>query len=106
MAFSRFLTASLGLGILSLPGVVSAQAQRDARDEPSEEMAQKLQSLLDQVNALRQRLDEQTRVSQQPKSEVEAAAAEGAAEKVQAAAQPRGRINASKSNADQLLYKG
>src|ERR1700744_1286979 len=35
MAFLRYLTASLGLGILSLPGVVSAQAQSRADADKS-----------------------------------------------------------------------
>jgi L-lactate utilization protein LutC len=82
MAPLRQLTAFLGLGILSLPGLVSAQAPRATPDEPAE-MAQKIQSLLDQVNALRERLDEQTRVSHQVKSEVDAAAAEAASAKAQ-----------------------
>jgi len=102
----RHLTASLGLGILSLPGVVSAQLPPAAPDETAKEMAQKIQSLLDQVNALRQRLDEQTRVSQQAKSEFEAAAAEAASAKAQAAVQPQSRTNAAKDNTDELHYKG
>jgi hypothetical protein len=106
MASLRHLIASLGLGILSLPGVVSAQAQRAAPDESAKEMAQKIQSLLDQVNALRQRLDEQTRVSQQVKSEVDAAAAEAASAKTQAAVQPQNQVNAAKGNTDKLHYKG
>jgi hypothetical protein len=105
MAPLRHLIASLGLGILSLPGVVSAQAPQAAADEPAE-MAQKIQSLLDQVNALRQRLDEQTRVSQQVKSEVDAVAAEAASAKTQAAVQPQGQANAAKGNNDKLHYKG
>ena len=84
----RHLMASLGLGILSLPAAVSAQAPQAAADEPAE-MAQKIQSLLDQVNALRQRLDEQTRVSQQVKSEVDAVAAQAASSKTQATVQPQ-----------------
>jgi hypothetical protein len=106
MAPLRHLVASLGLGILSLPGVVSAQAQQAAPDEPAKEMAQKIQSLLDQVNALRQRLDEQTRVSQQVKSEVDAAAAEAASAKAQAAAQPQSQVNTAKGTTDKLHYKG
>jgi hypothetical protein len=106
MAPLRHLVASLGLGILSLPGVVSAQAQQAAPDEPAKEMAQKIQSLLDQVNALRQRLDEQTRVSQQVKSEVDAAAAEAASAKAQAAVQPQSQVNTAKGNTDKLHYKG
>jgi hypothetical protein len=105
MAPFRHLIASLGLGILSLPGVVSAQAPQAARDEPAE-MAQKIQSLLDQVNALRQRLDEQTRVSQQVKSEVDAVAAQAASAKTQAAVQPQGHANAAKGNNNKLHYKG
>ena len=105
MAPLRDLTAFLGLGILSLPGVVSAQAQPAAPDERAE-MAQKIQSLLDQVNALRQRLDEQTRVSQQVKSEVDAVAAQAASAKNQPAAQPQGQQNAGKGNNDKLHYKG
>ena len=105
MAPLRDLTAFLGLGILSLPGVVSAQAQPAAPDERAE-MAQKIQSLLDQVNALRQRLDEQTRVSQQVKSEVDAVAAQAASAKNQPAVQPQGQQNAGKGNNDKLHYKG
>jgi hypothetical protein len=105
MARLRLLIASLGLGILSLPGVVSAQAQPAAPDEAAE-MAQKIQSLLDQVNALRQRLDEQARVSQQVKSQVDASAAEAASAKAQAAVQPQSQANAVKSNTDKLHYKG
>ena len=105
MAPLRHLIASLGLGILSLPGVVSAQAAQAAPDEPAE-MAQKIQSLLDQVNALRQRLDEQTRVSQQVKSEVDAVAAQAASAKTQAAVQPQGQVNAAQGNNDKLHYKG
>jgi hypothetical protein len=105
MAPLRHLTAFLGLGILSLPGVVSAQAPPAAPDEPGE-MAQKIQSLLDQVNALRQRLDEQTRVSQQAKSEADAAAAEAASAKSQAAVRPQSQVSAAKGNADKLHYKG
>jgi hypothetical protein len=105
MAPFRHLIASLGLGILSLPGVVSAQAPQAAPDEPAE-MAQKIQSLLDQVNALRQRLDEQTRVSQQVKSEVDAVAAQAASAKTQAAVQPQGHAIAAKGNNDKLHYKG
>jgi hypothetical protein len=106
MAPLRHLIASLGLGILGLPGVVSAQAQPAAPDEPAKEMAQKIQSLLDQVNELRQRLDEQTRVSQQVKSEVDAAAAEAASAKAQAAVQPQSQVNAAEGNTDKLHYKG
>jgi hypothetical protein len=106
MAHLRHLIASLGLGILSLPGVVSAQTQPAAPDEPAKEMAQKIQSLLDQVNALRQRLDEQTRLSQQVKTEVDAAAAEAASAKAQAAVQPQSQVNAAKNNTDKLHYKG
>ena len=107
MAPLRQLTAFLGLGILSLPGLVSAQAPQATPDEPAE-MAQKIQSLLDQVNALRERLDEQTRVSHQVKSEVDAAAAEAASAKAQAAVQParvQSQANAAKGNTDKLHYK-
>jgi hypothetical protein len=106
MAPLRHLIVSLGLGMLSLPGVVSAQAPLAAPDEPAKEMAQKIQSLLDQVNALRQRLDEQTRVSQQVKSEVDAAAAEAASAKAQAAVQAQNQVNAAKGNTDGLHYEG
>jgi hypothetical protein len=106
MASLRLLTAFLGLGILSLPGVVSAQAQPAAPDESAKEMAQKVQSLLDQVNALRQRLDEQTGVSQRVKSEADAVAAEAASAKSQAAVQPRSQASAAKGNIDKLHYKG
>ena len=41
MARLRHLIASLGLGLLSLPGVVSAQAQQAGADQPAKEMAQK-----------------------------------------------------------------
>src|ERR1700743_202277 len=105
MAPLRYLTAFLGLGILSLQEVLSPQAPPAAPDEPGE-MAQKIQSLLDQVNALRQRLDEQTRVSQQAKSEADAAAAEAASAKSQAAVRPQSQVNAAKGNADKLHYKG
>ena len=101
----RQLVASLGFGILSLPEVVSAQSQRASSDE-SAEMAQKIQSLLDQVNELRRRLDEQTRVSQQVKSEVDAAATEAASAKSQAAAQPQSQVSEAKGNTDKLHYKG
>ena len=100
----RHLMASLGLGILSLPAAVSAQAPQAAADEPAE-MAQKIQSLLDQVNALRQRLDEQTRVSQQVKSEVDAVAAQAASSKTQATVQPQS-LDAARGNTDTVHYKG
>jgi hypothetical protein len=106
MARLRHLIASLGLGLLSLPGVVSAQAQQAGADQPAKEMAQKIQSLLDQVNALRQRLDEQSRVSQQLKSEVDEAAAEAASAKAKAAVQPQSQINAAHGDTDKLHYKG
>ena len=106
MAPLRHLIVSLGLGVLSLPGVVSAEAQQAAPDEAAKEMAQKIQSLLDQVNELRQRLDEQTRVSQQVKSEVDAAAVEATSAKSQTAAQPQSQVNAAKGDTDKLHYKG
>jgi hypothetical protein len=106
MAPLRHLIAFLGFGILSLPGVASAQPQQAALDESTKEMAQKIQSLLDQVNALRQRLDEQTRVSQQIKSKVDAAAAEAASTKSAAVVQPQSQVDAAKGNTDKLHYKG
>jgi hypothetical protein len=113
MAPSRFLISALGLTILSAPGVALAEGQRAAPDESAKEMAQKIQSLLDQVNALRQRLDEQTRVSQQTKSEADAAAVEAASAKAQAAAPPaqiqnqvQSQVSAARGNTDKLYYKG
>ena len=108
-----FLTAALGLGILSLPGVVSAQATQVASDESPKEMAQKIQSLLDQVNELRRRLDAQSSVSLQTKSAADMAAAEAASAKERAAALPsqihseaQSQVSAAKAISDKFYYKG
>jgi pyruvate dehydrogenase complex dehydrogenase (E1) component len=111
MAPFRHLMACVGLGILSLPGAASAQGQRAAPDESTKEMAQKIQSLLDQVNELRRRLDEQIRVSQQSKSEADAAAAvpakaQGAALPAQMQSQVQSQTDAAKGIVDTLHYKG
>jgi hypothetical protein len=65
----------MALGLLCLPAAESARAQQPAPDETGA-MAQKLQSLIDQVNELRRRLDEQTRASQQVKASVDTATVE------------------------------
>jgi hypothetical protein len=109
----RILTAALGLSTVNLAAVASAQVPRDASEEVPKEMAQKLQSLLDQVNELRRRLDEQTSVSQQAQSAADTGAAEAAAAKQQALGLPaqiqsevQRQISASKENTDTLHYKG
>lgn len=113
MAPTRSLIATLGLTVLGLPGVAPAEEPKAAPAESSKEMAQKIQSLLEQVNALRERLDEQTRVSQQTQSAADAAAVAAASARAQAAALPsqiqgqeQSEIAAAKGKTDKLHYKG
>jgi hypothetical protein len=98
---------ALVLGMLCLPGARSVRAQQLAPDEAAE-MAQKIQSLMDQVNALRLRLDEQTRASQQVKSQVDAATAAIATAKAQATAIPteRNQVNPADRETGKFHYKG
>jgi hypothetical protein len=101
MATLRILTVALALMIISYAAVASSQGgERPSSDESAKEMAQKLQSLLDQVNELRQRLDEQNRISQQAQSAANAATASAAAATVQVPASP------AQAGAGTLQYKG
>jgi hypothetical protein len=113
MARTIFLIASLGLTVLGLPGVAPAEEPKTAPDESSREMAQKIKSLIEQVNALRQRLDEQTRVSQQTVSAADAAAVAAASARAQAPALPsqvqsqvQSETDEAKGKLDKLHYKG
>jgi hypothetical protein len=102
----RRLIVALVLG-MCLPGAQSARAQQPAADGAAE-MERRIQSLMDQVIALRQRLDEQARSSQQVKSQVNAATAEIATAKAQAAVRPAevlSQATPSTGDTDKLHYK-
>jgi hypothetical protein len=114
----------------SAPGAASAQdsdsppppkhktkASKAKADKPTEkDLAQQLQVLRDQIDALQHRLDAQTVAEQQTKATADGAAAQAAAAKAQAATasaatqsiptEVKTAVDAAKPKTDKIYYKG
>ena len=79
LTISRGVACSFSL-LIGLQITVGARAQQSTEVQSPQEMSAKIQSLLDQVNALKRQLDQQAASQQQMKSAAEAAASPSAAQ--------------------------
>ena len=79
LTISRGVACSFSL-LIGLQITVGARAQQSTEVQSPQEMSAKIQSLLDQVNALKRQLDQQAASQQQMKSAAEAAASPRAAQ--------------------------